>query len=119
MGHNHAAAFTAVASALPERECVVFRDRRLTYGAIAERATRLANLLLEHGITVRRERDGLKGCESGQDLVGLYLHNGNEYLAPDHGRVPDRLFDALRDHLSDEQILELTVCVPPSGGLLT
>ncbi len=29
-------------------------------------------------------------------------------LALDHGRVPDRLFDALRRHLSDEQILELT-----------
>jgi alkylhydroperoxidase family enzyme len=29
-------------------------------------------------------------------------------LALDHGRVPDGLFDSLREHLSDEQILELT-----------
>jgi alkylhydroperoxidase family enzyme len=29
-------------------------------------------------------------------------------LALDHGRVPDGLFDALRAHLSDEQVLELT-----------
>ena len=29
-------------------------------------------------------------------------------LALDHGRVPDGLFDVLRSHLSDEQILELT-----------
>jgi alkylhydroperoxidase family enzyme len=29
-------------------------------------------------------------------------------LALDHGRVPDGLFDVLRGHLSDEQILELT-----------
>ena len=29
-------------------------------------------------------------------------------LVYDHGRVPDGLFDALRDRLSDEEILELT-----------
>jgi alkylhydroperoxidase family enzyme len=29
-------------------------------------------------------------------------------LAYDHGRVPDGLFEALRSHLSDEQILDLT-----------
>ena len=29
-------------------------------------------------------------------------------LAFDHGRVPDGVFGALREHLSDEQILELT-----------
>ena len=29
-------------------------------------------------------------------------------LAFDHGRVPDGLFDALRDALPDEEILELT-----------
>jgi len=29
-------------------------------------------------------------------------------LAFDHGRVPDGVFQSLRDHLSDEQILELT-----------
>jgi alkylhydroperoxidase family enzyme len=32
-------------------------------------------------------------------------------LALDHGRVPDRLFDALRAALSDEEIVELTYIV--------
>ncbi|HXR54550.1 MAG TPA: AMP-binding protein [Acidimicrobiales bacterium] len=80
MGHNHAEVFSAVARALPERDCVVFRNRRLSYATVADRSTRLANVLVEHGITLRRERDGLKGCESGQDHVALYLFNGNEYL---------------------------------------
>jgi 3-oxocholest-4-en-26-oate---CoA ligase len=80
MGHNHAEAFRAVARVLPERESIVFRDRRLSYGELAARSTRLANLLLANGVTLRRERDGLHGWESGQDLVGLYLYNGNEYL---------------------------------------
>ncbi len=80
MGHNHAEAFSAVARAVPERECVIFRDRRLTYGELAQRSSRLANLLLANGITVERDREGLRGWESGQDLIGLYLHNGNEYL---------------------------------------
>jgi fatty-acyl-CoA synthase len=80
MGHNHAAAFSAVARAVPERTCVVFRDRRLSYATMADRSRRLANLLLEHGISLRRERADLQGWESGQDHVALYLYNGNEYL---------------------------------------
>ena len=32
-------------------------------------------------------------------------------LVLEGGRVPDALFDALRDHLSDEQILELTYVI--------
>jgi fatty-acyl-CoA synthase len=80
VGHNHADAFSTVARAVPERTCVVFRDRRLSYATMADRSTRLANLLLEHEITLHRERDGLNGWETGQDHVALYLHNGNEYL---------------------------------------
>jgi acyl-CoA synthetase (AMP-forming)/AMP-acid ligase II len=80
MGHNHAEAFSAVARAVPDRDCVVFRDRRLTYAQVAERSARFANILAAHGIGLRHERDGLRGWESGQDLVGLYLHNGNEYV---------------------------------------
>jgi 3-oxocholest-4-en-26-oate---CoA ligase len=80
MRYNFAELFTAVAGAMPDRECVVFRDRRLTYAAVADRANRLANLLLLHGITIRRPRSDLSPWESGQDHVALYLHNGNEYI---------------------------------------
>ncbi|MGH9008205.1 MAG: acyl-CoA synthetase [Acidimicrobiales bacterium] len=80
MGLNHADAFVAAAQAVPDRDCIVFRDRRLSYGQVAERSRRLANLFLEHGVGIHRERDELEGWESGQDHVALYLHNGNEYL---------------------------------------
>jgi len=80
MRYNHAELFAGVAAALPERDCIVFRDRRLTYRDVAMRINRLANLLLSHGITVHRSRAGLPPWESGQDHVALYLHNGNEYL---------------------------------------
>jgi acyl-CoA synthetase (AMP-forming)/AMP-acid ligase II len=80
MGLNLADAFLAAADAVPERDCIVFRDRRLSYGTVAERSRRLANLLLAHGVTIHRERDELEGWESGQDHVALYLHNGNEFL---------------------------------------
>ena len=80
MRYNHAELFAGVAAALPERDCIVFRDRRLTYRDVAGRINQLANLLLSHGITVHRQRAELQRWESGQDHVALYLHNGNEYL---------------------------------------
>jgi fatty-acyl-CoA synthase len=70
----------AVAAAAPDREAVVFRDRRLTHAQLAERSRRLANYLLSRGVKVHRERSELAGHESGQDHLALYLYNGNEYL---------------------------------------
>ena len=70
----------AVAAVAPDREAIVFRDRRVTYAQLTERTRRLANHLLAQGLHVRAERDQLQGWESGQDPVALYLHNGNEYL---------------------------------------
>jgi len=77
---NLAAIHEAIAAAVPERECLVFRDRRLTWGQVNERTRRLADVLRGHGLGVRRERDELRNWESGQDHVALYLYNGNEYL---------------------------------------
>jgi len=58
----------------------VFRNRRLTWAAFNDRTRRLANLLITHGFGCHQERTGLQNFESGQDHVGLYLYNGNEYL---------------------------------------
>jgi fatty-acyl-CoA synthase len=77
---NHAVLFDSVAGAVADRPCIVWRDRRLTYGAVQDRANRLANLLLGHGLTIHRPRTELQGWESGQDHVALYLYNGNEYM---------------------------------------
>jgi fatty-acyl-CoA synthase len=77
---NLAVIHEAIAAAIPERECVVFRDRRFTWAQLTDRSRRLACVLRRHGLGCRRERGDLAGWESGQDHVALYLYNGNEYL---------------------------------------
>ena len=106
MGFNHAAVFDAVAGAVPDRECIVFGDLRLTYAQVQERANRLAHLLLAHGLTVHRPRSQLQGWESGQDHVGLYLHNGNEYLEGEIGAKKARAvpFNVTYRYVEDELV---------------
>jgi fatty-acyl-CoA synthase len=78
--YNLAQVHDAVAAAVPDRECIVWRDRRLTYAQVAERTNRLANHLGAAGLGAHAERAALGGHESGQDHLAVYLHNGNEYL---------------------------------------
>jgi acyl-CoA synthetase (AMP-forming)/AMP-acid ligase II len=80
MEFNLADIHEAVAATCPERECIVWRDRRLTYGDVTERTRRLANYLTSKGLGVRTERSELSGWESGQSHLALYLYNCNEYL---------------------------------------
>ena len=70
----------AIAAAQPDDECIVTADRRLTWADVTERTRRLATLLHRHGLGCHRERAELEPWESGQDHLGLYLHNGTEYL---------------------------------------
>jgi 3-oxocholest-4-en-26-oate---CoA ligase len=70
----------AISAAVPDRECIVWRDRRLTYGEVAERTNRLANHLVAAGLGSHTDRSALGGHESGQDHLACYLYNGNEYL---------------------------------------
>jgi fatty-acyl-CoA synthase len=77
---NLAAAHEAISAAVPDRECVVWRERRLSWAAVGERTRRLAGVLRAHGLGWHRDRSILSGWESGQDHVALYLHNGNEFL---------------------------------------
>jgi len=69
-----------IAAAIPDREVLVWRDRRLTYAQLAERSRRLAGFLHGQGLGVRRDRADVPNHESGQDHVALYLYNGNEFL---------------------------------------
>lgn len=80
MTFNLAEINEAVSAAVPERTAIIFRDQRLTYAQVASRSRRLANFLLSHGITVQRERAGLKNWQSGQDHVALYMLNCPEYV---------------------------------------
>ena len=80
MEHNLADLYDAVSAAIPDRECIIWRDRRLTYAQVSERTNRLANHLITAGLGVHTERGDLGGHESGQDHLACYLHNGNEYM---------------------------------------
>jgi acyl-CoA synthetase (AMP-forming)/AMP-acid ligase II len=80
MEPNLAELSAAIAAAIPDREALVWRQRRLTRGQLAERTNRLANHLGAGGLQLRRERRDLQSHESGQDHVALCLYNGPEYL---------------------------------------
>ena len=80
MEFNLADLHDAVSDAIGDRECIVWRDRRLTYAEVADRTNRLANHLIAAGLGAHAERADLDGHETGQDHLACYLHNGNEYL---------------------------------------
>lgn len=80
MEFNLAQVFGAVAAANPDRDCIVFGDRRFTFAQTAERSRRFANALHQWGFGVRQERSELALHESGQTHLGLYLANCNEFL---------------------------------------
>ncbi len=73
--HNLAVLHEAVAAAVPHRECIVWRDRRLTWAEVTDRTRRLAAVL-----GPGRSVDGSPGSLSPHAHVALYLTNGNEYL---------------------------------------
>src|SRR5580698_9051947 len=77
---NLTRAFDTLVESLADRECVVWKDLRLTYAQVAERSKRLASYLFDQGLGLHTARADLAGHESGQDHVALALYNGNEYL---------------------------------------
>jgi acyl-CoA synthetase (AMP-forming)/AMP-acid ligase II len=77
---NLAQVFAAVAAANPDRDCIVFGDRRLTFAQTDERARRLARALHGWGLGAHRERSELAPHESGQSHLAVYLANCNEFL---------------------------------------
>ncbi len=77
---NIAEIHDAIALAVPDRECIVWRERRLSWAEVAERTRRLANLLLAHGLGAHGDPAAVEGWESVQDHLALYMTNGNEYL---------------------------------------
>jgi 3-oxocholest-4-en-26-oate---CoA ligase len=82
--HNVAALHEAIAAVVPDRDCIVWRDRRLSWADVTDRTRRLAAVLRDAGLGLRPGADpdpaAAPGWESPHDHVALYLHNGNEYL---------------------------------------
>ena len=78
---NLAKAFDTLVETLADRECIVWRDRRLTYAELAERSRRLASYL--HGRGLRRApraRRARRAASRARTTSRLSLYNGNEYL---------------------------------------
>jgi acyl-CoA synthetase (AMP-forming)/AMP-acid ligase II len=70
----------AIAEVIPDRESLVFRDKRFRWSETCDRTRRLANLLRSHGLGCHTPREELESWQSGQDHVAIYALNGNEYL---------------------------------------
>jgi acyl-CoA synthetase (AMP-forming)/AMP-acid ligase II len=70
----------AVAAAIPDRDLVIRGERRYSYAQLLDRSNRLAAYLHSRGLGCRTERSALAGHEVGQDLLGLYAYNGNEFV---------------------------------------
>ena len=70
----------AVAATIGDRELIIQGERRYTYAEIIERSNRLAGYLHSRGLGCHTERSALAGHEVGQDLLGLYAYNGNEFV---------------------------------------
>ncbi|KZS77934.1 acyl-CoA synthetase [Mycobacterium persicum] len=106
MEFNIAQVFSAVAAANPDRDCIVFGDRRFTYAQTDERARRFARALHRWGLGVRRERSELAPYESGQSHLGLYLANGNEFLEAMIGAYQARVapFNVNYRYVADELV---------------
>src|ERR1700751_717338 len=70
----------AVTAAIPERDLVIWGDQRYSYARLLERSNRLAAFLPSRGLGCHTERSALAGHEVGQDLLGLYAYNGNQFV---------------------------------------
>lgn len=74
------AVFDVIASAVPDRDMLVWKDTRRTYAQVATRTRNLAAFLQRRGIGVRRERNAQERWECGQAPVALLLYNCPEYI---------------------------------------
>ena len=72
--------FRTVAETIPDKQVLIWRDKRLTYAQMDARIDGVAHYLASRGLGCHVERDQLQNHQSGQDHMGLYLRNGNEYL---------------------------------------
>ena len=72
--------FRTVAATLPDFQVMAWRDVRLTYGHMDSRIDGVSHYLSSQGLGCHTERDRLDNHQCGQDTLGLYLRNGNQYL---------------------------------------
>ena len=74
------AVLDAVAAEIGDRVLLTQGDRRYTYAEVVERSNRLASYLHSRGLGCHTPRQALAGHDVGQDLLGIYAYNGNEFV---------------------------------------
>ncbi|WP_029113547.1 acyl-CoA synthetase [Mycobacterium sp. URHB0044] len=74
------AVLDAVTAEIGDRVLLTQGDRRYTYAEIVERSNRLASYLHSRGLGCHTPREKLAGHDVGQDLLGIYAYNGNEFV---------------------------------------
>jgi fatty-acyl-CoA synthase len=102
--------FGTVARTIPDQTFLVWRDRRLSYADVDARVDGFAHYLASVGLGCHTERDSLAGHESGQDHLGIYLRNGNEYLEAMIGSYRARVapFNVSYRYVTEELVYLLT-----------
>jgi acyl-CoA synthetase (AMP-forming)/AMP-acid ligase II len=107
---NLSTVFSSVARAIGDQTFLVWRDRRLSYADFDTRVDGFARYLVSVGLGVHTERDALAGHESGQDHLGIYLRNGNEYLESMIGSYRARVapFNVSYRYVEEELLYLLT-----------
>ena len=107
---NLSTVFSTVAETIPDHTFLIWRDRRLTYAETDARIDGLARYLTSVGLGCHTERDALGGHESGQDHLGIYLRNGNEYLEAMTGSYRARVapFNVSYRYVEEELVYLLT-----------
>lgn len=98
--------FGTVAATIPDQTFLLWRGRRLSYAEVNRRVDGVANYLTSAGLGCHTERDELAGHESGQDHLGIYLRNGNEYLEAMIGAYRARVapFNVSYRYVEDELV---------------
>ncbi len=118
-GFNLSTVFATLVKALPDHRVLIWRGREWTYAQLDARVDGVAHYLASVGLGCHTERDRLQGHESGQDHVGLYLRNGNEYLESMIGAYRARVapFNVNYRYVEAELRLSAGQCKGSGAGL--
>ncbi|WP_024802929.1 acyl-CoA synthetase [Nocardia sp. BMG51109] len=110
-----AAAFDAVATAVPDRTMTVCGGRRSTFAESALRTRRFANYLAARGFGEQTPRDRLDRWECVQDRIALIMRN-DRYLDALIGCMKARAVPVnVNYHYTRREIRELLAYIRPRG----
>lgn len=98
--------FATVAKAIPDQTMLLWRGRKFSYSEMNARMDGVAHFLAGRGLGCHTEREALRGHESGQDHLGIYLRNGNQYLEAMTGSYRARVapFNVNYRYVGDELV---------------